>query len=186
MTTEFQTVASCWEEMRNLTANGKTVCADPYLQELTEPSDSIDLIYAEYVLRTQLGESVRSTEFIERFPQFEQQLRRQFALDGALSSVDTRCDDTAFVGQVVESRLPNEFERIGKYTIIKKLSQGAQGIVYRAVHPDLQHEVVIKLAANGLEAECHKHRLIEEGRLLAGLEHPNLGRVYDLDFHDEQ
>jgi hypothetical protein len=74
---------------------------------------------------------------------------------------------------------------IGKYLVVGRLGGGAQGDVFRAVHPELGHDLVLKLARKpaGL-AGLHNDRLAEEGRLLAGLDHPNLVRVHDLGLHD--
>jgi predicted Ser/Thr protein kinase len=74
-------------------------------------------------------------------------------------------------------------ERIGKYHVVAPLGSGGQGLVYRAVHPGLGKELVIKLAREPLAAgAADRAGLVAEGRLLAGLDHPDLVRVYDLDF----
>jgi predicted Ser/Thr protein kinase len=71
-------------------------------------------------------------------------------------------------------------ERIGRYRIVALLGSGGQSIVYRAVHPELEQEVVIKVSragGRGFDGEA----LRSEGRLLASLDHPHVARVYDLD-----
>jgi tRNA A-37 threonylcarbamoyl transferase component Bud32 len=74
---------------------------------------------------------------------------------------------------------------IGKYRIVAPLDEGGQAWVYRAVHPELYKELVIKLGRRPLVADpVGQERLVAEGRLLADVEHPNLARVYDLDFHE--
>jgi hypothetical protein len=73
-------------------------------------------------------------------------------------------------------------ERIGKYRIVECLGRGGQGAVFRAVHPELGRDVVVKWAAGGLAPELHG-RLVEEGRILARLDDPGLVRVFDVDSH---
>jgi predicted Ser/Thr protein kinase len=74
---------------------------------------------------------------------------------------------------------------IGKYLVVGELDRGGQGLVYRAVHPELQRDVAIKIARDPLnEAAIDSDLLVKEGRLLAGLTHDNLVQVYDLGLHD--
>jgi predicted Ser/Thr protein kinase len=72
---------------------------------------------------------------------------------------------------------------LGRYRVVSRLGHGGQGEVYRAVHPSLHRDVVIKLARRGLpEEECRK--LLAEGEILAQLDDPGLVRVLDSDVQD--
>jgi len=73
--------------------------------------------------------------------------------------------------------------QIGKYRIISKLGQGAQGAVYRGVHPTLNRDVAIKLSLVPLEPG-QREGLQAEADVLCHLSHPNLAQVYDLDFEN--
>jgi eukaryotic-like serine/threonine-protein kinase len=74
---------------------------------------------------------------------------------------------------------------IGKYLIVGSLDKGGQSRVYRALHPMLDKELAIKLSHTPVEEQSDtRHFLVAEGKLLASLEHPNLARIYDLDFHE--
>ncbi len=76
---------------------------------------------------------------------------------------------------------------IGKYLLVDVLGRGGQGLVYLAVHPTLGKQVVLKLCrASRKEGDSAQRRLVEEGKLLVKMEHPNLARVYDLDVHEGQ
>lgn len=76
---------------------------------------------------------------------------------------------------------------IGKYLVIGKLGQGGQGQVFRALHPELNKELVIKLAGSAMAgADAERDLLMREGQVLAELDHPGIGRVYDLGIHDGQ
>jgi predicted Ser/Thr protein kinase len=82
------------------------------------------------------------------------------------------------------TRLPRP-AMIGKYLVVGEFQGGGQSRVYRAVHPTLDRELVIKVSGplcGGFDARA---LLVAEGKLLAALDHPNLARVYDLDFHGE-
>src|SRR5262249_17110971 len=60
-----------------------------------------------------------------------------------------------------------------------------QAEVFRVVHPQLRQERVIKLAREpvGVDGRCD---IIDEGRKLAELDHPNMVRVHELDFHEDR
>lgn len=70
-------------------------------------------------------------------------------------------------------------EWIGDYRIVRKLAQGGQGEVYLALHPQLNTDVVIKVARSPAGSASDSIR--EEARRLANLPHvAGLARVYDL------
>jgi serine/threonine protein kinase len=69
--------------------------------------------------------------------------------------------------------------------VVGVLDEGGQASVYRALHPTLDKELVIKLSHRSLAQDPADHDLlVAEGKLLADLDHPHLVRVYDLDFHE--
>ena len=72
---------------------------------------------------------------------------------------------------------------IGKYRVVQRLGAGGQGEVYRAVHPTLGQDVVIKWVRQDLSADAHR-RLIDEGRVLARLDDPGVVRIHDVDVHE--
>lgn len=75
---------------------------------------------------------------------------------------------------------------IGKYLVVGELDSGGQSVVYRALHPTLDKELVIKLGKEPIVAgSADRDLLVREGKILAGLDHPNLARVYDLDFQGD-
>lgn len=76
-------------------------------------------------------------------------------------------------------------QQIGRYPILDRLGGGGQAEVYLAMHPLLRRQVVIKLSRRPLSPHQLDHdRFIAEGKRLAELEHPQLARVYDLDFYE--
>jgi len=75
--------------------------------------------------------------------------------------------------------------RIGRYVVLNLLGHGGQGEVYLVVHPELGVEFVLKLSKRSKGAEpTDRERLLREGRVLAGCDHPCLVRVIDLDDDD--
>lgn len=74
---------------------------------------------------------------------------------------------------------------IGRYIVVGRIDSGGQSDVYRAVHPTLDRELVVKLGrAPEPGGPDLRSLLVSEGKVLAGLDHPNLVRVIDMDYHD--
>jgi eukaryotic-like serine/threonine-protein kinase len=69
------------------------------------------------------------------------------------------------------------FQTIGEYRLAELLGVGGMGEVYRAIHPKIQRVVAIKLLKNvsGPLVE----RSINEARIQASLQHPNIATLYD-------
>ena len=170
--------------MRERAERGECFCAEDYLGQPNgiNPNAAVDVIYAEFVLRIQIGEQASAADFLQRFPRYRTQLDRQFRLDEKLASVDVCVDDTLTEINPASERVPLP-RRIGKYVVISSAGRGGQADVYRAVHPDLDSEVVIKVAARK-SSEYAKNQLLAEGQILVDLNHPGIARVYDLDFHE--
>lgn len=71
--------------------------------------------------------------------------------------------------------------RIGPYRVIREIGSGGMGVVLLAERedPELEQQVAIKLARISLQSGFYRERFLEERRLLARLEHPNIARLLD-------
>ena len=93
-------------------------------------------------------------------------------------------DSTTTIGDHAEAQ-SDVPDAIGRYKVVGRLGAGGEAEVYRVVHIKLGNDLVLKLGRRRLGTDHHSG-LVEEGRLLVDLEHPNLVRIYDLDFHDDR
>jgi tRNA A-37 threonylcarbamoyl transferase component Bud32 len=175
-----------WLDMRERWRQGRPVRVELYLSAGTVPPDDldllIDLVYAEYALREAAGEVPSLEEYFERFPQLRERLRRQITVHASLmQSVQSAGDTLPEDPRTAELEVP---DRIGKYRVLAFLGMGGQARVYRAFHPDLAQEVVVKLSTAPVDEEATRQALLNEGRILAALDHPSLARIYDFDMHE--
>ena len=193
-------------DQRQRWQNGYRVPIEAYL-ELAPLADAdreliLDLVYSEFILCQEIGEAPSTEDFVRRFPMLDESLRRLLAVDHALlkdassaafvvqsgdATVDTVTADQRGVGHTParQSRAGlATLPAIGKYPILGALAEGGQGVVYRALHPTLGKEVVIKLSKQPVEEAGARDQLLAEGQLLARIDHPNLVRVFDLDFYE--
>ena len=76
-------------------------------------------------------------------------------------------------------------QQIGAYRIVRLLGEGGMGAVYEVEHVKLGVRYGLKTytLADG-NAELFRKRFQAEGKLLARLRHPNLVRVFDLDYDE--
>jgi serine/threonine protein kinase len=156
---------------------GRRVLAEVYLEEqpALRANDelAVDVIYSEVLLREELGEVVSAEEYLRRFPQYAEKLRRQLRLHEALRT-DPLPSGANQSGASPWPDLPG-------YEILGELGRGARGIVYRARQSSLGRVVALKmiLSDEGLEIAL----LRREAAVLARLQHPNIVQVYELSEH---
>ena len=76
-------------------------------------------------------------------------------------------------------RLPPDLSaEWGHLTILEPIGRGAGGVVYRARDPRLDRDVALKLLPAPLSDERAASTIIEEGRLLARVRHPNVVTIH--------
>jgi serine/threonine protein kinase len=103
---------------------------------------------------------------------------RAFSLDG---------DDDGWLERARIAEAADALGRIGEYELIREVSRGAQGIVYRARQPNTQRDIALKrLIAGSLATPAMRARFEREVEAAAGLRHPNLVTVYGMEFVDGQ
>src|SRR5215813_4320550 len=73
-------------------------------------------------------------------------------------------------------------QKLGKYEIKSLLGRGGMAEVYRALNPDLNQDVAIKvLHPHIIDTDAAITRFRQEAQAIAALSHPNIIRVFDFD-----
>ncbi len=151
------------------------------------------VIAEEYRARRQWGDRPTHADYLARFSHQASRLEELLsAIDGELAEDTVASRETSTSeGTPVTTDGASPVARpappamIGKYHVIGVLEEGGQAQVYRAIHPTLSKELVIKLGRRPMGSRP-TDQLVAEGKLLAELEHPNLARIYDMDFHENR
>ena len=171
------------QEQRRSWMSGKPFSVEDLLHRYPELSGQqdgmVDVIYAEYALREELGQTPDENEYYRRFPDHRDALSRQFQLDRLL------------LGEPPPPSMENEDneripDRIGKYRILSLLDSAGQSRIYRGLHPTLNKEVIVKVCPKTQRTDPDKQRFRQEGQILANPDHPNLIRVHDLDYDGDR
>lgn len=129
------------------------------------------------------------TNFLDRSCKDDLQLRAEVE---SLLAVETQSRD--FIEQTAIQAKAEEFlgaetkvdtgslkpgDLIGDYKIVCLLGEGGMGEVYLADDPELGRQVAVKFVRQGLGLRNIIDRFRYEQRILAGLNHPNIARLYD-------
>jgi predicted Ser/Thr protein kinase len=163
---------------------------------VSQPALLRELLALELELARSKGDAPNATDFRARFPDHGELIEAVFAATpNSGSAKATHRREFAWLpprtreGRSPDSSMSTSPEipaKIGRYTVISLLDEGGQGRVFRVVHPGLGKDLVLKLAARSIgDDPSGRELLAAEGRLLAELDHPNLLRVVDLDFHED-
>ncbi len=168
-------VQYCWSDMRRRWCRHEYVVVEDYLpanyRDTVGAETLVDLLYAEYLLRKEFDRQIDHQQYVTRFPQLEAALLRQFAVDDALSQDLPLEFDSTLTGSSGDAVEPPEPipERIGKYVVVARIGVGGQAEIYRAVHPVLGKEVVLKLARSQPGAPATERQRVEsEAQILRG------------------
>lgn len=136
-----------------------------YLSEFPELSDESgipsDLIYEEYHVRRQHGDTPDPEEYCTRFPQQADELRRLFGLVASDQSTVPKNSGRPAALDVGD--------QIDDFDLLARLGQGAFASVFLARQRSMQRLVAVKISSDrGSEPQT-----------MAQLDHPHIVRVYD-------
>ncbi len=94
-------------------------------------------------------------------------------------------DDSRFDQSELKDRL-SPGAAFGPYTIVERIAAGGMGAVLKARRNDgaFQRTVALKLIRLDVDSPTTRDRFFREQRLLAGLEHPSVARLYDAGVAD--
>lgn len=150
-----------------------------------DPPWLVPLIVNEWMLRWEAGEHPDLTNYLARFPTVADELTRQFRAQLELLRAD-RSDSGYEVTR--EGGLTSKLTgtpSLGGFRLMCEVGSGGMGVVYRAEQLSLGRTVAVKFLLSGRAARGGQlERFLNEGRLLARLDHPNVVRVIEVGTAD--
>lgn len=128
----------------------------------------VALIYEEFCLREDAGQTPEAADYLKRFPEVAVSLRRVLDIHGLVVSSETREFDTSGISRL-DATFPLEGETIAGFRLAEELGRGAFARVFLAEERQLaDRPVALKVARNGSR----------EPQTLARLQHTNIVPVY--------
>jgi WD40 repeat protein len=169
----------------------------PALGESIE--DAISLVYAEFLLRRELGEAPSSQEYQQRFPQFSPLLECQIEMDQSIRDmtdhgisgfstalIDDKSGADSFEATTLspedghQKSDPAHFPRVNGYEILSWLGEGGMGLVYKARQISLRRTVALKVIRRNLLTKPKAiNRFLREAQAAAALLHSHIVIIYD-------
>jgi tetratricopeptide (TPR) repeat protein/tRNA A-37 threonylcarbamoyl transferase component Bud32 len=180
---------ACAEAVSRLRAGQRNVVERVLEQEpeLAEPETTLELIFAEFIGREELGEQPDAAEYFRRFPSLTERIERllrihqAFPGDPAAPPRETvlRQDTDAgtLQGAAERSGLPR---RAGDYEILEEIGRGGMGIVYKARHRALHRTVAYKQIRSDYIGREQRERFLREASAAARLQHPGIVQVFEV------
>src|SRR5262245_39900648 len=75
----------------------------------------------------------------------------------------------------------NDLPQVPGYELLGEVGRGGMGVVYQARYLSLDRDVAVKLLQDGYPADSPiAHRIADEARITAQLQHPSIPPVHDL------
>jgi hypothetical protein len=185
---------ACAELYRRLQA-GEPCSAEQLLAEFpalaADDTLALNLVCTEYVLRRQLGQQPTPDEWYARFPQWRDQLRQQFQVEGMLDEATptlpaTEVEQAAVTASTQAPTPPREPPSLNRYDLLEKLQVGGMGVVYRVRDTVLGREVALKMIRGGPARDDEVLRFHREAQAVAQLRHRHIVPLYDFGEHDGQ
>jgi serine/threonine protein kinase/tetratricopeptide (TPR) repeat protein len=174
---------------------GERIPAEQYLGDFFALEDSsdhaLDLVYAEYLLREELGDAPSLEEYVERFPRLADTLRLQVEFHRALGTSDAAAPSEGSPSRVLagrktvpgagwETKPASGWPVVDGYELVGVLGRGGMGVVYKAWQRRLKRLVALKMVRGGPERDAeHRGRFRAEYEILARLRHPNIVQIYE-------
>lgn len=167
-------------------------------KELASQSEAVvELIYFEYVLRQEAGQSPTPEEYLQRFPEYEERLRRLFAfediIDQGIYQEDTVADSFDSVeafflrgeSRANRQRIVSQFTGlvVGNFQCEEIIGRGGMGVVYRATQLNLRRTVAVKILSSLEQTDpTSLSRFLAEARLCGMLNHHGIVQIYETGF----
>jgi serine/threonine-protein kinase len=133
------------------------------------PPADFESVMADYIQRVESGQSVDPADYLQRFPQFADDLKAFFQNHHWLGDPAPIDASESMVGKTV-----------GTYTSESEIARGGMGVGYRAKQAGLDRPVALKLISSGLLASREERkRFRTEAESAARLHHPGIVSIYE-------
>jgi tetratricopeptide (TPR) repeat protein/tRNA A-37 threonylcarbamoyl transferase component Bud32 len=139
----------------------------------------LDDLAEEFARRWREGDRPSVEEYVERYPQWADDIRELLPAVLMMEHLKPRRDDATLTGPDATTVLGAAPERLGEYRIVREIGRGGMGVVYEGEHEALRRRVAIKvLAAHLVANDKLRSRFRREAQAAARLHHTNIVPVF--------
>ncbi len=121
-------------------------------------------------------------EFVRQYPGLERQIRQRIQ---DVQKIDTLFDSLVQANEsdfeVAEAGHDLVGQKVGSFEIVEMIGRGGMGVVYLARDTKLDRSVAVKsIPPKMADDSTTRTRFRREAKLLASLNHPNIGAIHDI------
>jgi serine/threonine-protein kinase len=152
----------------------------------SDDRDPVERLAEEFLERRRRGEHPALTEYVDRHPEWEDEIRALFPALVMMEQLKPGAADLtgSFVGdgRADSNSVP---ERLADFRILREVGRGGMGIVFEAEQESLGRHVALKvLPSHALLNPRHLQRFLREARSAARLHHTNIVPVFGVGQSD--
>jgi len=138
--------------------------------------DPVEVLAEEFAARFRRGESASVDEYVESYPEYEEEIRAVFpavlAMEKLKISKESKEGSRASLG-------PAKLEQLGDFRIVRELGRGGMGVVFEAVQESLDRRVAVKvLPRQHLLDSRQLDRFEKEAKTAGRLHHTNIVPIF--------
>ena len=143
---------------------------------------TLDEIAEDFVQRLRRGARPKVAAYVEKFPEFADDIRATLPALAILEQVGLGSDDSA----IHQPRWSApDLSEIGDYRIIGEIGRGGMGVVYEAEQKSLGRTVALKVLPRLAGGASGSARFRREARAAAQLHHTNIVPVFEVGHEGE-
>lgn len=142
----------------------------------------VELIYNEYLIREERGDSPVVQEYVNRFPDHEGRIQRLFSIHATLDSEQHLSRLESESSPLPRLLTPGDI--VGPFELLSSLGSGGRGFVFQARQVDLDRIVALKVLKVNAADDREVARFLVEAKATAKLLHPNIVQVYESDIYE--
>ena len=151
--------------------------------------NSLEHVIAEFLQREETSHVDRS-ELLEAHPELRVGLESFFSIydQPPLSTATQESNSTSLSHRALPAMgwSPSPGQKLGRYRLLRTIGVGAFGQVWLGYDEQLRRPVAVKLpSANRQWSEGEKNAFIEEARVIAAMDHPNIVSIFDIGWTSE-
>ncbi|HEY6564768.1 MAG TPA: hypothetical protein VIY86_09750, partial [Pirellulaceae bacterium] len=192
--TQEQFLRNSCQAIRQSVTDGNVFAVESVLSghaDLAQDEEAVlELIYAEFTAREELGDTPTDIELATRFPHLRSRIDRLLRVHEAFQDSQHSTVRAGEMASTVDLQLDAFrrrqgtrevlFERVGPYELHELIGQGGMGVVYRALQTGLDRFVALKIIHKSAgDLEGHR-RFRAEAKAAAMLQHPNIVPVHEV------
>lgn len=148
---------------------------------------AIDDLVSDFLTQRRRGERLSISEFAQRHPRWESEIRRLLPAALALERFkgSRKISSAAEAEQQAVAQPSLAETRLGDYVLLEEIGHGGMGVVYRARQTSLGRIVAVKvLRAGAVAGSKHARRFARESQAAAALHHTNIVPVFGVGHQD--